>query len=120
MAVYILEAHGKEKLSLLLKEYDLGKDHDEAFMSAFHRSLDEFEADWETWIRSKFEIVVPATLTPAPQALQGQGTPSPFPGRRALGIIVLLCCLSSLGATGLGLVVFLLQSRAKKTTETNS
>ena len=119
VAAYILEVHGKEKLAQLLQDYDLGKDHDEAFMSAFNQSLDEFEADWETWARSRFEIIVPATLTPVSPAPQQQ-VPAPFPGRMALGIIVLLCCLSSVGITGLGLVVFLLKSSGKKTTETNS
>ena len=109
-AVYILEEYGKEKLAQLLQEYDLGKDHDEAFLSTFNLSLDQFEQYWEEWIKEKFTVIVPATPTPVPPA----EVPASYPGRDIVGILVLLCCFSVTGVAGLGLVMFLLKSTVKK------
>lgn len=113
-AVYIFEVHGKERLAQLLQEYDRGKKHDEAFKAAFNLSLGEFEKDWEVWVRSKFEMAVPATATLAPPAPQQQA-PASSPGRNVLALVMLLCCFSAAGVTGLGVVILLWKSTVKKT-----
>jgi hypothetical protein len=111
VAVYILEVHGKEKLAQLLQEYNHDKELDEAFMSAFGQSLGQFEQDWENWVKAKFKVDIPATVTPLPQ----EQSPASYPGRNVLAIIALLCCFSVAGATGLGLVILPLKATAKKT-----
>jgi hypothetical protein len=103
--------HGKEKLAQLLQEYNHDKELDEAFMSAFGQSLGQFEQDWENWVKAKFKVDIPATVTPLPQ----EQSPASYPGRNVLAIIALLCCFSVAGATGLGLVILPLKATAKKT-----
>ena len=105
-AVYILERHGKEKLARLLQEYDFGKDHDEVFVAAFDQSLDEFEKDWEIWVKSRFEITVPPTATPLPPTNQQQ-SPASYPGRNVLALLALLGCFSVTGVTGLGIIIII-------------
>jgi hypothetical protein len=109
VAVYILEVYGREKLAQLLQEYNRGKDHDEAFMSAFNRPLDQFEQDWEEWVETKFRVIVPAATAPLP--VEESRTPYP----NVFGILMILCCFFAAGVSGLGFLVVLLKSTAKKT-----
>jgi hypothetical protein len=111
VALYILDVYGEGSLSQLLSAYNRDKDHDEAFMIAFNQSLSQFEQDWETWIKTKFMAEVPATLTAVPQ----EQNPTSFPARNVFALLILLCCFSLAGVTGLGFLAWLLWAANKRT-----
>ena len=111
--LYILEVHGNERLGKLLDAYNRDKEPAEAFRLAFNQPLDEFEQDWEEWVKTKLEAGIPATTTPS---VQGQ-TPAPYPVRPSLVLILLVCCFSLVGITGLGLVIYLVMDSTMKKTD---
>jgi hypothetical protein len=45
--------YGEDRLKTLFKQYQNGKNTEEAFSLAFGQTLDDFENDWLLWVRNR-------------------------------------------------------------------
>lgn len=50
---YMVETYGQDGITALFKEYQSGKNTEEAFLSAFGITLEEFENNWLLWVKNR-------------------------------------------------------------------